>query len=79
MIDSFESLYFLSTKNDEKLSTPTRIWRTPSNIDGYITHIAQTKQMKMVRNKHLDDFVNNTPDIYYDNTDKTKKKDDDKN
>ena len=47
MIDSFESLYFLSTKNDEKLSTPTRIWRTPSNIDGYITHIAQTKQMKM--------------------------------
>jgi len=72
MIDSFESLYFLSTKNDEKLSTPTRIWRTPSNIDGYITHIAQTKQMKMVRNKHLDDFVNNTPDIYYDNTDKTR-------
>jgi hypothetical protein len=67
----FDSLYFLSTKNNMSLNNFT-IKKgvfgavTLLNFDNCIQHLAETDRMKIITSDSVDNFITNYPNIYYD-------------
>ena len=68
-MENYNSVYFLSNHND-KTTSEYRIGKFIKNrifdFDECIKHLEETERMKVVRNKDFDTFVQQHPDIYYD-------------
>ena len=67
----FDSLYFLSTKNNMSLKN-FKIKKgvfaavTLLNFDNCIQHLEETDRMKIITSDGVDNFINTYPNIYYD-------------